>query len=62
MFGDGGGSGVRWEVLDVFSMANQSGALRAFFDPWHLRPFVYEEMSVFMLNMLCDQQWEFVRA
>ena len=55
------GGAARWEMLDLFAMVNQTGARSAYWDLWHFRPYVYEEMSVFMLNMLCDELWNYVK-
>ena len=52
---------VRWQLMDLFSLVNQTGAHRAYVDAWHFRPFVYQEMNVLLLNMLCDEQWQPVR-
>ena len=50
----------RWELLDVFAMLKQNATLLAFWDDWHFLPFAYEEMNVFLLNMLCDDTWTFI--
>ena len=55
--GGGGGGGRRWEVWDVFDMARKGVASRAYTDQFHFHPFVYEEMNVWLLNRLCDEQW-----
>jgi hypothetical protein len=49
-----------WSVLDAFGVTDQSAVRRAYWDRWHLLPFVYEELSVVLLNMLCDEEWEWV--
>ena len=51
------GDASRWQVLDGFSLVNQSGARRAHWDLWHFRPYVYEQLNAVLLNMLCDEQW-----
>jgi hypothetical protein len=49
-----------WSVLDAYGVTDQSGVRRAYWDRWHVLPFVYEELNVAMLNMMCDEEWEWV--
>ena len=51
------GSASRWQLLDGFSLVNQTGARWAHWDLWHFRPYVYEQLNVVLLNMLCDERW-----
>ena len=47
-----------WEQLDVFEMTRKEIIGRAYWDGLHFLPFVFEEINVWMLNMLCDEQWK----
>ena len=51
-----------WETIDVFTMtAQKPGVTRSYWDPRHFLPFVYEEINVWLLNLLCDDRWRWVK-
>ena len=49
-----------WEILDAYSATAQPVARNAYWDVNHYLPFMYEQANIFLLNMLCDESWQFV--
>ena len=50
----------KWELLDLFKMFAALGAREAYWDGFHFLPFLYQEMNIYLLNVLCDMDWTFV--